>query len=187
MTQRIKLCSIRKEFTYGDVDIPDELVKREIESDVNRLNNLLAKDLAERDTPSPALKTSTAGSESLNFTKTFYFMDVEVVQDGYSVKVVFSDGHEEKLSNSEVVSEYQSLKPSDYGPKLSGEYTNPSTGTVHLVNTNNNLVCGRNDPDPSDVEPIDTVNNTYRDYCSQCSYSYDRLITKAADLSIPLS
>lgn len=186
MTQRIKLCSIRTEFTYGDVNIPDELVKREIEPDINRLNNLLARDLVERDTPSPALKTGTAGSENLNFTKTFYFMDVEVVQDGDSVKVVFLDGHKEKLDNSKVTLEYQSLKPSDHGPKLSGEYTNQSTGTIHLVNTSNNLLCGRNDPNPSDVKSIDTVNNTYRDYCSQCSHACDGFMDKAADLSIPL-
>lgn len=188
MSNPVKLCSIRKEFTRGQIDLSEEIVEKEVESEINRLNNLRSEDLVDKKSQTPALQVNTLGSSSKNttFTKNFYFTDVELNEDQNSVEVVFSDGHREVLQDAEIASKYPTLNPSDYGPSLSGEYQNQSTGTVHLVDHTGSLVCGRDDPDPSEIRPVDTVSNTYRQYCSQCSHSYDGLITRAADLSIQL-
>lgn len=183
------LCGIRQRCAKSKLNINSNTVKRELESDLQRLNGLRAKDISDDSKNSSTLRVSRlSGNPGQEISKVFWFNNVEVKEEQNSVVVTFEDGHKEEFLSAEVCRRYETLDPSDYGPKLKGVFEHPRTGTLHIVNTNRELVCSRRDNiENSNIHSLDTSgDNSYNSFCSQCTSQYDGLITQAADLSIKL-
>lgn len=188
MSRKLALCCIRQETRPNNLNLCNEVIERELESDFQELNGLRGMDLLSGQN-SPRLSISNKNTNK-EIMKPFWFIDVEVEESQNTVEVEFSDGHTETFQEAEVWTAYPTLKPDDYGPDFKGVYKN-NTGTRHFVDSQDNIVCGRFsdfDPNTSDIIQLQTENDnlSYNIFCSQCSSKYDTLIKKAADLSISL-
>lgn len=188
MGKKLALCCVRQETERQNLNLSNEVVQRELDSDFQELNGLRGIDLRSKNT-TPGLRIANKKSNR-EIKKSFWFLDVEVSESQDTVKVKFSDGHTETFEDAEVWNEYPSLDPSDYGPDFRGVYEY-RTGTLHFVDSWYNVVCGRFDNldrHSMTLQPLKTESDelSYNSFCSQCSHKYDSLMKNAADLSVSL-
>lgn len=189
MGKLVALCGIRQEAPKSKINLSNEAICRELESDFQELNGLRGIDILNKNRNSGMSTLNDDKSES-DMLKTFWFRDVTVQEENGDVTVKFIDGHKEQFENAEVWTEYESLRPCRYYKPVLGAVSHPSTGTVHIVDEDVNVVCGRCEwIDRSDVEEIKTESDerSYNSFCSQCSHKYDGLVSKAADLSVRIN
>lgn len=188
MGKKLELCCIRQKTEPHNLNLCDEVIAREIESDFQELNGIRGIDL-QGSGNAPNLSTSN-GNMNKVIRKPFWFTNVKVKELKNAVEVEFSDGHAETFQDAEIWTEYPTLNPDYYGPNFKGVYKH-HTGTRHFVDDQNNIVCGHIsdfDPNQSNIRSLRTEcgDLSYNSFCSQCSRKYDTLIKKAADLSIKL-
>lgn len=179
-----ELCQIRQRGRISDLNLSDEVIERELESDLQKLNSLRAEDLADSNT-SISLSTSSSSHE---ITKSYWFQNVEVSENNDIVTVIFSDNTEIRFEDGWVTKKYPTLDHTKYGPKIKGTYTYSSGSTKHLVNTNNDLICGRKQNiDDNKIESLNMNKDSYNTFCSQCASRYDKsIVTTGADLSLKI-
>ena len=188
MSKQLALCGIRQKAPKSEINLSNEAVKRELESDFQEINRLRGVDLLNENRTVGILTTGSYESGSV-VPKTFWYRDVVVEEENSNVIVEFSDGHKERFEDAEVWAEYKTLKLGYYHKPVLGAISNPSTGTVHIVDEEMNVVCGRCEwAEESDVEKIRTDSDelSYNSFCSQCSSKYNHLPSKVADLSVPI-
>lgn len=188
MTVELSLCGIRQKAPKSELNLSNEAVSRELDSDFQKLNGIRGIDIRSNDTD-PKLRTIGSKSSKTEIRKTFWFRDVIVSEEEGDVHVEFKDGHKETFEDAEIWTKYESLELGYYDKPVLGAVPHPSTGTVHIVDKDVDVVCGRCDwVEKSDVEQIRTTSDdlSYNSFCSQCSHKYDGVISKAADLSVPV-
>lgn len=189
MSKPLALCGIRQEVPESEINLSNEAVGRELESDFQELNGFRGIDLRNGNRSVGISTLGSTGSESV-VPKTFWYRDVVVEVENDDVTVEFRDGHRETFNEAEVWTEYETLRLGYYDKPVLGAVSHPSTGTVHIVDEDVNVVCGRCEwVEESDVEDIRTDSDelSYNSFCSQCSHKYDGILSKAADLNVQLT
>jgi hypothetical protein len=141
MGKKLALCCVRQRVKRKNLNLSNEVVQRELDSDFQKLNSLRGIDIRSNQNSSPSLRIANRKSNN-EIMKPFWFLDVEVVESQDTVEVEFSDGHKETFENAEIWTEYPTLNPSSYGPNFRGVHEH-GTGTLHFVDEDYNVVCGR--------------------------------------------